>query len=65
MTTGAKLRGTCTVWRYRVGVTPTHRVNSAEKLPRLEKPISMQTSVTGEPAASRSLARSSRARVRN
>jgi hypothetical protein len=32
--------------RYEVGVSPTRRVKSALKLPRLEKPTSMQTSVT-------------------
>jgi hypothetical protein len=32
--------------RYADGVSPTRRVNRTLKLPRLEKPTSMQTSVT-------------------
>ena len=45
--------------------TPTRRANRALKLPWLENPTSMQTSVTDRsPMASRSLARSRRDRIR-
>jgi hypothetical protein len=62
--------GTLTIGRMRRlnadGVRPTRCVNSALKLPRLEKPTSMHTSVTDRsPVESKCLARSRRASMRS
>ena len=52
--------------RYADGVSPIRRLKRTLKLPRLEKPTSMQTSVTERsPVASRCLASSSRDACRN
>jgi hypothetical protein len=55
-----------TARRYTEGAVPIRRANRALKLPRLPKPTSKQTSVTGSsPRASRCFALPSRARIRN
>ncbi len=65
----ATVPGTATIERarrlYSEGGTPIRRANNVVKLPWLENPTSMQISVTDRsPPASRSLARSSRNRIR-